>query len=86
MDKSSRFTLLRAFKILEIIEFISGKDIRGCLLHRQLISFTDVQDPDVQIQPSVKQLVRDKPRPGLGSLDSLPNIPLVCYILVCSSW
>lgn len=40
VDKSPRFTLLRAFKVLEIIEFISGKVIRCCLIHRQFTSFT----------------------------------------------
>ena len=39
VGKIPRFTLLRAFKILEIIEFISGKDIGGCLIHRQFTSF-----------------------------------------------
>lgn len=39
VGKIPRFTLLRAFKILEIIEFISGRDIRGCLIHRKLPVF-----------------------------------------------
>ena len=48
VDISPRFTLLRAFKVLEIIEFISGKDIWCCLIHRQFTSFTNVQNTDIQ--------------------------------------
>lgn len=39
VDKPLRVTSLRAFKVSQIIEFVSGKDIRSCLIQRQFIDF-----------------------------------------------
>lgn len=47
VDKPLRASSLRAFKISQIIEFVSGKDIRSCLRDNLLI-FTDVQKTSAQ--------------------------------------